>query len=233
MACAAIAFGAAQPALGQFGVETSGDRNRETPAKYALQDFVLFTRCIVSQRYERARSLVLRPYGSAEQMDAASKVVRSTDDSCLKGGIDSIRMAVRPDVLTGGLAQALVLKDYPDLPSVIDAVEVDLAAEREQAAGLSATERFGRCLVWRDPASVQALLQAVPASNEAIQAVEGLKDDMGMCLAEGSTLRINELFLRNVTGVAAYRLGQQLRPRGGGAEGERAQWHQQKRSANA
>jgi hypothetical protein len=116
---------------------------------------------------------------------------------------------------------------------VIGGVEVDVAAEQAQAARLTATERFGRCLVWRDPRSVQALLQSIPSSNEAKQAVAGLKDDMGMCLAEGSTLRINELFLRNATGVAAYRLAQQLRPRGGGGGGAIAQLHQEKRPANA
>lgn len=231
-ACAALALGLSAPAAGQLGIEVSGDRNRETTDRHAVRDLALFTRCIVDRRYERARSLVLAPYGSAEQVSAAAKVVRSTDDPCLKGGFDSIELSVRPDVLTGGVAQALVLKDYPDLPSVIGGVQLDPEAERVQAGQLTAAERFGRCLVRRDAAAVHALLTAEHGSTGSRQAVAALREDMGMCLAEGSTLRINELFLRNVTGVAAYRLAQQLRPRGaGGARGE-AQPDRPERSAD-
>jgi hypothetical protein len=229
-----LALALPQRAAAQLGVETSGDRYRETSGKYAAQDLARLARCIVTQRYDRARSFVLAPYGSAEQVEGVAKVVRSTDDPCLRGGFDSVRMSVRPDVLAGGIAQALVLKDYPDLPSVIGGTQVDVAAEGERARQLNATERFGRCLVWRDPAAVHALLSSAHGSNEGRRAVEALKDDMGMCLAEGSTLKINELFLRNITGVAAYRLAHQIRPRGAGRSGGGlVQVYQQKRSAHA
>jgi hypothetical protein len=220
-ACAALVVGLAAPAAGQLGVALSGERYRESSDKYAVRDMVILARCIVKRRYDRARTLVLAPQGSAEQREAADKVVRSHDDPCLSSGFDSMTLSVQPEVLMGGVAQALVLKDYPDLPAVVGGAQLDAEAERTQAAQLTAAERFGRCLVRRDAAAVQALLAAEHGSPASREAVAALKEDMGMCLAEGSTLRINELFLRNVTGVAAYRLAQQLSPRGaGGARGE-------------
>jgi hypothetical protein len=215
LAAVCVTLLVAAPALGQEPPPNPNQAGYQAPpAKQAEHEFAVYARCVAARRYERARNAVLAPYGSAEQSEAASKVTLGVGDSCLRTGLGSVYMTIRPDVLVGGLGQALVLKDFPDLPAVIGAAVVDPAVEREQAAQLTPDERFGRCVVWRDPAAVHALLSADRYSREERQAVAELKEDMGYCLVEGSTLRINQAFLRNVTGIAAYRLAQQISPRG-------------------
>ena len=216
-ACAAL-LGVGAPALGQAPPLNPNQYGFQAPpAKQAEHEFAVYARCVAARRYERARDVVLAPYGSEEQSKAASKVTQGVGDSCLRSGLGDVQMTIRPDVLTGGLAQALVLKDFPDLAAVIDAAPVDQEAERQKVAQLTPTERFGRCVVWRDPAAVHALLRADRYSPQEREAIAALKEDMGYCLVEGTTLRINEMFLRNVTGIAAYRLAQQISPRGGQA----------------
>jgi len=191
---------------------------RQLKEEHAAQELKIYADCVASQRADRSRVLALAPFGSDEQAKAAEGVTRSVDDPCIQGGFDNVRLSVRPDMLAGAVARALVIRDYPDLPAVVDPAAVDAEAERARAAQLSVAERFGRCIVWNDAAGVQALLRADPLTSAERAAIDGLKQDMGMCLQEGSTLRLDRTFVRNVTAVAAYRLAQQLRPRGLGME---------------
>lgn len=191
---------------------------RKLDAKAAARELAIYSECLASRRTVRARALALAPYGSAEQAKAADNLSRSIDEDCIQSGFDSVRLTVRGDVLAGAVADVLLDREYPDLPVVIDASAVDAEAERARAAALSVAERFGRCVVWNDPAGVQALLRADQYSSAERQAIEALKPDMGMCLQEGSTLRLERSFVRNVAAVSAYRLAQQIRPRARGTE---------------
>jgi hypothetical protein len=194
------------------------DGHRQLTDKQAAQELAIYAKCIASQRADRARALALAPYGSAEQDKAAASIVRGIDDMCLQSGFDSVRVSVRADVLAGAVANELLHREYPDLPAVVDRRLVDIEAERQRAALLSVPERFGRCVVWNDPGGVSALLSAEPGSGQERVAVEGLKDDLGMCLEEGSTVRLDRSFVRTIAAVSAYRLAQQIRPRSRGVE---------------
>jgi len=209
-----VIAGAATASLAQQLPDPNQSGYKDTPAQQAEHEFMIYVRCVATRRYERARNVVLAPFGSSEQDKAFNKAVLSVGDPCLRTGFGSVHMNVRPDVLAGGLAQALVTRDFPDLPTVIEGAAVDADRERQRVLQLTPTERFGRCIVWRDPAAVQALLRADPRSPGERQAVQTLKRNMGYCLVEGSTLRINAMFLRSATAIAAYRLGQEISPRG-------------------
>jgi hypothetical protein len=200
---------AQQPAIGS---EKRIDDSYRLPEKYAAQQLASYARCVASKRADRSRAMVLAPFGSPEQAQTMNRVILSNDDPCFETRFASVEMTIRPDALAGAVAQALVLREYPNLPTVIDATGVDPAAERQRAAQLTGAERFGRCVVWSNPAGVQALVQSKPASTGERAAVDALREDMGYCLAEGSQLKLTPSFLRNVTAVAAYRLAQQLRP---------------------
>jgi hypothetical protein len=218
---AALALAIATPAAAQqrhstqWRTQSAGDASRKHATEAARREFLSYSRCFVDKRYDRARSIVLAPYSSAEQSNAARKAaVRSSgNDACFQG-LEDMSMSFQADVLVGGLAQALVLKDYPDLPRLVGGFTVDPADEATRVKQLNAAEIFGRCIVQRDPVAAMALLSSTPATPGERQAVNLLRDDLGQCLAAGSTITINEMFLRNVTAVAAYRLGQQIQPRG-------------------
>jgi hypothetical protein len=195
------------------------DGYRKLTDKQAAQELMIYAQCLTKWRGDRARALALAPYGSPEQANAANNLTRSVDDDCIRSGFDTVRMQVRPDVLAGAVATALLMRDYPDLPAVIDRTKVDVEAERARAASLSVAERFGRCIAWGDPAGVQALLKAESGSSAERQAIAALNEDMGMCLQEGNTLRLSRTFVRDVAAIATYRLAQLLRPRAAGAQG--------------
>lgn len=208
-----LGFAVAVPAFAQ-----DPDGTRRLTEQHAAQELRIYAECLASRRGDGSRALALAPYGSDAQEKAALAVTRSIDEDCIQGGFDSVRLAVRDDMLAGAVARALLNRDYPDLPAVVVPSAVDVEAERARAAQLSVAERFGRCVVWNDPAGVQALLRADPGTPAERQAIDGLKQDMGMCLQEGNTLRLDRSFVRNVAAIAAYRLAQQLRPRGGRME---------------
>jgi hypothetical protein len=219
---AALGLALAIPAAAQ---EHSTQWRTKPREKYSYDDkqtrraFADYTKCVVDNRYERARSVALAPYASDQQGKALQNIVRTHNDPCIRGFMDNVQMQFSTPVLAGGVAQALVVKDYPDLPRLVAGFTIDPAQENAQLAGLNAAEIFGRCVVQRDPASVLRLLASRPATPEEVVAINSLRDDLGPCLAAGSKLTINEMFLRNVTAVAAYRFAQQIQPRGGASGG--------------
>lgn len=198
----------------QWRTAPSEGRFRATATADAAREMDAFARCIVNRRYDRALALVLAPYASVEQEAASKKIVMRSEDPCLTGTFSETRMRFSGQVLAGALAQAMVLKDYPDLPAVIRSVEVVPAEENAKMAKLNVAEIFGRCIVQRDPAAALAMFSPVGGSAGEQRAFDMLRDDLGPCLAAGSTLRVNKMFVRNVTGVAAYRLAHEIRPRG-------------------
>lgn len=206
-AAAALAVAPAAPAQQPEGMRT-------LTAPQAAQELAHYATCIVARRGPQARAVALAPYLSDEQIRAAEKIIVSVDDPCLQAGFDQVRLTVRPDVLAGAVAEALLERDYPDLPAVIDRNAIDVAAERARAAQLSVAERFGRCIVWSNPAGVQRLAATEVRSSAELAAMQALNHDMGMCLQEGSTLKLNRSFIRTVAVASAYRLAQQIRPRG-------------------
>lgn len=187
--------------------------------KQTRRAFADYTKCVVDNRYDRARALALAPYASEQQGKAMQNIVRTHNDPCLRGFMDTVRMQLSTPVLAGGVAQALVVKDYPDLPRLVAGFTIEPAQENAQLAGLNAAEIFGRCVVQRDPASVLRLVSSRPGTPQEVAAINSLREDLGPCLAAGSKLTINEMFLRNVTAVAAYRFAQQIQPRGGASGG--------------
>ncbi len=216
--CGLATFGLVAFVLAAAASAQAPEEYRKLTDKQAAQELTIYAQCLATRRAERARALALAPYGSAEQVNAAAGLTRSIDEDCLQGGFDSVKITVRPDVLAGAVARTLLIRDYPDLPAVIDRTTVDVEAERVRAASLSVAERFGRCVAWGDPAGVQTLLKAGPGSSAERQAIAALNEDMGMCLQEGSTLRLSRSFVRDVAAVATYRLAQLLRPRARGPE---------------
>ena len=203
----------ASPSLAQ-----APDSVRMLNDKQAAQELEIYVNCIVKRRETAARALALAPFGSSDQLKLVGAVTRSLDEDCIQGGFDSVRVSIRSDVLAGAIARRLLARDYPDLPAVVDPAAVNVDAERARTAQLGVPERFGSCIVWNDPAGVQALLRSTPRSAEERQAVAALKEDMGMCLEEGSTLKLDVMFVRNIAAVAAYRLASNLRPLGSGME---------------
>lgn len=200
----------------------SADEDRIKAASVdAAQQFAEYSQCVVRNRYDRARALALAPYASTEQSQVVRKTVRPREDACFKDGFGDMRMSFRADVLAGNVAQVLVLKEYPDLPALVAGFAIDPADEGQRLAQLNAAEVFGRCVVQRDPASAMALFASRPGTREEAQAVRSLRDDLGPCLAAGSKITINEMFLRNSMGVAAYRFAQQIQPRGDTSGGGR------------
>ena len=211
---AAAPAGAQQRSSTEWRTKPADSRFRAIAAKDAERNLATYARCVVQNRYERARSFVLSPYSSPEQAKAVARIVKTGGDVCLRGGFDEVRMKLSSNVMAGALAQALVLKDYPDLPAVVRSSQVAAEVESARAAQLHPEELFGRCIVQRDPASAYALFTSLAWTPDETGAIRSLGDDLANCLAAGSTIKINAMYVRNVSAVAAYRLAQQIQPRG-------------------
>ena len=211
-----VASADAQKASTEWRTKPAQSRFRSTTNVDAAREMAGYARCVASARRDGARALVLAPYGSAEQAAAAQKVVRSGGDPCIVGSYSEMRLQFNGQVMAGALAQALVLKEYSDLPSVIASYAPTEASEKSAVTSLSPAEILGRCVVQRNPSGSLALISAPHGTAAEDEAMRGLGGDLSSCLTAGSTLRVNRLFIRAVTGVAAYRLAQQIRPRGAG-----------------
>ena len=209
-----MALTMASPALAR-----QPDDSRLLPAGQAAHELARFAGCVALKRGPEARAAVLAGYLSPEQAKATNALYRSVDDPCMTSGGEDVKMSFRSDLLTAAVAEALLERDYPDFPTVVDRNAVDVEAERGRVAGLSVAERFGRCIVWSNPAGVQELLKTDAEMPAEMVAMQALNHDMGMCLEEGSTLRLSRTFVRGISAIAAYRLAQQLRPRPNGERG--------------
>jgi hypothetical protein len=206
-------------ALASASAAQQPDNSRTLPPAQAAQELARYADCLAARRGPQARAVALAPYLSDEQIRAADGLIRRVDDSCIQAGFDDVRITIRPDVLAGAVAEALLERDYPDFPAVVDRRRVDIEAERARAARLSVAERFGRCIVWSNPVGVQALLKTEPRSTAERDSMNALNHDMGMCVQEGSTLSLSRTFVRGIAGISGYRLAQQLRPRAYGERG--------------
>lgn len=210
----ASSAGAQQQHSTEWRTKPAKERYRGAASRDAAMELAAYSRCVANLRYDKARSLVLSPYASSQQAAAARQVIQRGNDDCMTdSSFGEARLGFAPEILAGGVAQVLVLKDYPDLPAMIGSYQWDAKAEAARSAQLNAAEIFGRCVVHRDSAAALALFSSQPASQNERVAIDRLRDDLGQCLAPGSTIKINGMFLRNAAGVAAYRLGQQIQPR--------------------
>ena len=193
---------------------------RTLPALQAAHELSKYASCLASRRGPQARAAALATYLSEEQNKAANELMRRVDDPCIAGGFDDhIRMRVRSDLLAVAVAEALLERDYPDFLSVIDPSTINVEAERAAAAKLSVAERFGRCMVWSNPAGIQSLFKSDPETRGELDAIKTLDHALGMCVEEGSTLRLSRTFVRGIAAQSAYVLAQQLRPRPNGRRG--------------
>jgi hypothetical protein len=193
---------------------------RTLPALQAAHELAKYAACLAARRGPQARVAALATYLSDEQNKAANDLMRRVDDPCIAPGFDDhVRMTVRSDLLAVAVAEALLEREYPDFVSVVDPHAVDIEVERATAAKLSVAERFGRCMVWSNPAAIETLLKTNPETRGELDAIKGLDRAMGMCVQEGSTLRLSRTFVRGIAALSAYRLAQQLRPRPNGRRG--------------
>lgn len=198
----------------QWRTKPADDRFRAANAKDAAVEFAEYAGCVVERRTDYARAAVLAPYGSKDQRKAAQKVTDRDEDLCFRPGGEDMRLSFTSEMLAGGLAQLLVRADYPDLPILVSGYQPSPEDEATRVTGMDPSELFGRCITRRNPAGVVALVSSPSGSPTESQATRALTSDLSQCLASGSKLEITKTFLRNVTGVAAYRLAQQIAPRG-------------------
>ena len=195
-------------------------KTRSLPPSQAAYELAKYAACLASRRGPQARAAALATYLSDEQNKAANELTRNLDDPCIAAGFDDhVRMTVRPDLLAVAVAEALLERDYPDFVSVVDPGAIDVEAERAAAAKLSVAERFGRCMVWSNPAGIEALLKTNPETRGELDAMNVLDHAMGMCVQEGNKIRLSRTFVRGIAALSAYRLVQQLRPRPNGGRG--------------
>jgi hypothetical protein len=215
---AALLIAGAMPAAGQSSIQwrTQPAEKRFRPAdqKDAGVEFAEYADCVAERRSEHARATALAPYGTNEKRRARKEVADWEEDLCFRPGGEDMRLSFSTEVLAGGLAQRLIRKDYPDFPALIAGYQPEPQVETAKVKGMNPGELFGRCVVRRNPAGVLALISSLPGSPGEGQATRALTADLSQCLAGGSKLEITKTFLRNVTGVAGYRLAQQISPRG-------------------
>jgi type II secretory pathway pseudopilin PulG len=200
----------AQPST-QWRTKSADDRFQSAAQRDAMRTMRSYASCIARNREDVAEEMVLSRYGSGEQDNLAARIIRPADDKCLRGFADEVRMRVTYRALANYVSQALVLKEYPNLPALVSAHTVDPPQENARLATLAGGEVFGRCIMRRNPPTAWALISSLPMSSEEEAAVAGLKNDMSECLSHGSTLELNVPSLRGMIGVAAYRLAGELR----------------------
>ncbi|QGN53927.1 hypothetical protein GKE62_04625 [Novosphingobium sp. Gsoil 351] len=183
---------------------------------YAAKDADLalrnFAKCAVNRRFEHANTYVLAAVDSTSKISALRQLVMSSDDGCLYGFTNEVRLRFSPDVMSGALGQALTAKYYPDLPAILAARPLSAEEEAAHVAPLPPAEIFARCVVRRNPVASIALVASEGLSVEERKAIDALRPDLGPCLLAGSSMTINPLFLRTYIGIASYRLGVEMRP---------------------
>lgn len=189
-AIAAALAAAPTPALAQQ------DRTSAPDAKTA-QLMQTFAACVAERRDRLSRNLLALDFRTAEYRRALNSLVNSRH-GCLRDG----RLRFARLAFVGGVAEYLLERD---LAGGSLAAGLKLDPQRPLKAR-DEGEMAGLCTAAKAPAEVERLLKTEAGTSGESLAVRELQPAFASCVASGASARINDLGLRALLALAAYRI---------------------------
>jgi hypothetical protein len=159
---------------------------RETPQD-AAKVLNGYARCVADVRPKFADEILALPLSSREQEAALRKGLGGHDD-CLGMNVAYLKVHT-PAALIGGMAEERFVAENrgKDFAAVIGA---------SKAEPRNVMEDIALCLVRRNPSGAVALIGTSPGTPAEKSAVRTLVPDLGPCVPQGTTVKLNELTVR-------------------------------------
>lgn len=229
LAAAVLAF---VPAIAQAqagnGAPT-GTRLRQAAEAMAIEDVRIiqreFARCIYDRRAQRSEALLNASdymFVTQAAADDSDWIYSDARERCLGDAafarIRGLRMHFDLPVLRNLLAEAAYL-EATDEPLTITADDQEILTSRffvdtpdtDQVRRIAG---FADCVVYHEASWADALIRAVPGSDEEAAAIAVLAPMLGGCLQAGSDLRLDAATLRTMLADGLWaRLQDQRRAR--------------------
>lgn len=216
--CGSVAADAYQGVGSHIRRDTDAPRNlRNNDPASAERAANAFARCVADQRGTLARDLLAVPYRDDEQVRRAGRLIGGSEE-CM----DDIGFHLSADgaTLIGGMAEHYVRGVYGDDDlSLLEA----LSDERVAELGLMPRNGFeflGLCVARRDPNGIRMFVSTEPGSDEEQEALQTIVPNLGPCVPEGETIRMDRRTVRSITAVGLYRVQEAVAR---GASGELAE----------
>lgn len=195
-----------------------------------------FADCVVKKRHYEARRLLLEHASEEENDAERKRLIsRISDGDCLiqaARAFSDVEMKFPGDTMRYALAEALIHADLANRP-VIDVTKIPplshpvldesssspkpgeklstsrlalLQARRSDQVAAIALSQFGECVVRKQPAGSNELLQTVASSPAEATAFVALQPALSGCLDSGSTVRLNKSLARGTVALNYFRL---------------------------
>ena len=162
-----------------------------------------WARCLARGDKRRAQAALALPYGSAEQAEAAKKVLPTDHEAYCMGpmGEGTMQLGFQWDSLVAGMAEYFLIKrkgsEFPALTP-----EQLSTPDREPR---NSAEEFSQCVVSQNPGAVYAMVAADPGTPAEKQAIAEVTPLLANCIEEHQTLALDAAAMRHTLAVGLYR----------------------------
>ncbi|HYI47987.1 MAG TPA: hypothetical protein VEX35_05920 [Allosphingosinicella sp.] len=191
---------------GPRGAVTPQEREDQATARRVMRTYAA---CLLDNRPRTAEAIVAAPYGGEEQAAIVRRRVQGAED-CM--GRTGLSMRFPTESLAGAIGEAGIRARFStaDLAPVAALADEDVA--RLGLGPRNGYEDIAACIARRDPHAVRALVLTEPATAEERTARRPVMTQVGACVNQGQSLRVDQVGLRAMVAVALYRLLDGLSP---------------------
>jgi hypothetical protein len=158
-----------------------------------------YSSCVAQWREKDARALLALDFRTEEYRNELKRVAQRGMD-CVPFSSEARFNGI---VFVGGLAEALLERDLKGA-ELASAVRFDAA--RPPIRARDEGEYVGLCTVRSAPEGVDRLLKSKPAGKAEEKELKELMPFVSKCLSQGGQARFNEIGLRSLLAISAYRL---------------------------
>jgi hypothetical protein len=178
-------------------------------AKSAIKATHAFGQCIAFREEKRTRRALEQPLVSPEQVKLLNGA-RDTFDDCLGTSDQFDQIAYSQVLLAGSAAEYFVrtTQQKMDLGPLAGMTDEALAGTAFKPR--NGLEDLGMCIVRRNPTKARAFVMSRPAEADEAAAFRALLPDVGPCIFQGETMKMNAPNVRAITAYALYRAGTKM-----------------------
>lgn len=210
-----LALALSSPSLGQ---RTGTRINRNANAPHSVSNSGVdsaiivtngFGQCLARREGKSMRAVLDLPLLAADQRKGLENLMGQFDQ-CLGDSDEFDELRYSNLLVIGGAAEYFVGAELrkANLSSLVNMTDETLMDTEFRPR--TELEDLGLCVVRRDVAKAQALLNSKPTSNAEKDAIKAIIPELGPCVSAGSELQLNAPNVRALIAFALYRAASKM-----------------------
>ena len=177
--------------------------------KSAIKVAHAFGQCIAFREEKRTRRALELPLVSPEQAKVMNGA-QDTFDECLGTSREFDQIGFSQLLLAGSAAEYFVRSSQAkvDMAPLLGMTDETLATTAFKPR--NGLEDLGMCIVRRHPKNARAFVMSRPAEADEAAAFKALLPDVGLCVFQGETMKMNAPNVRAIVAYALYRAASKM-----------------------